>query len=212
MWEQYAETHKGVCLVFQRAELAELVGAQIEARAGRAVYGPVRYSKTGLLGTVATTLMPTESVTGETLASEHLARHAGSFFLLKLADWESEHEYRFVELTSGDEYAYVDFGETLKALILGEKLPSWQIYGAIEMCKPFGAELWQMGWQMNGPLPRKARLPDGSIVEPNGSIRSPADLSEVAPAHRRSEARAAACRADQLHMLHGRDAPTPRPN
>lgn len=175
MWEQYAETHRGVCLVFKRAELAELVERQIETRAGRSIAGPVRYSTTGLQGTAATTLMPTQGVTGENLASEHLARHAGSFFFLKLADWESEHEYRFVELTRGDEYTYVDFDNTLAAVILGEKFPAWQIYGAIEMCKPLGAKLWQMAWQMNRPLALLCRLPDGRIVEADGNIRPAAD-------------------------------------
>jgi hypothetical protein len=128
-----------------------------------------------LQGTAATTLMPAEGVTGEKLASDHLAKHAGSFFFLKLADWESEHEYRFVELTPGDEYTYANFGDTLAAVILGEKFPAWQIYSAIEMCRPLGAKLWQMAWQMNRPFPWRPRLPDGMIVEADGSIRPPAD-------------------------------------
>jgi Protein of unknown function (DUF2971) len=170
MWEQYAEKHQGVCLVFERAGLTALVEKQIDERGSRACAGPVRYSRTGLLGTGASTLMPTQGITGAQLAAEHLAQNVGPLFLLKLIDWQSEHEFRFVELADGNEYTYVDFGDTLRAVVLGDRFPGWQIYGAIEMCRPLDAELWQMAWELNRPLPLKPRLPDGRIVEPDGTV------------------------------------------
>jgi hypothetical protein len=162
MWEQYAEIHKGVCLVFKRAELTELARAQIEHRAGRVVDGPVCYSATGLMGTSARSLTPMRGVVPEEFAAQHLAEHAGSFFLLKLVDWESEHGYRFVELTPGNACTYVNFGESLKAVILGAEFPVWQISSAKEMCRPLGAQVWQMGWHDNRPIPELVLPPDES--------------------------------------------------
>ena len=58
MWEQYADGHRGVCLVFQRSELTSRVEEQIVARGGQVCSGPVEYSKTGLAGNAAETLRP----------------------------------------------------------------------------------------------------------------------------------------------------------
>jgi hypothetical protein len=175
MWEVYAEKHRGVCLVFRRERFEELAMAQIDARGGKAISGVVSYTKTGLGGTAAATLLPRVGVTSEQLAEDHLAKHARPLFLLKLDDWKSEHEYRFVELAPGGDYTYVGFEDSLAAVIVGKEFPAWQVYGAIEMCRPSSAQLWQMAWELNRPMPLHARLPDGGIVRPDGSIKPKSD-------------------------------------
>lgn len=177
MWEQYAEAHRGVCLVFQRDALTEVAERQIEERAGVSVAGPVRYTTTGLSRSGAATLMPTPGVDADQLVTEHLQRYRAAFFLEKLTDWESEHEFRFVELTAGEDFAFIEFGDALKGVILGAEFPGWQIYGALEMCRLAGAEIWQMAWELNRPFPLKPELPDGRIVEPDGPLRERQQLS-----------------------------------
>jgi hypothetical protein len=52
-----------------------------------------------------------------------LRANVDAFFFLKLTDWESEHEYRFAELTKDDEYSYVSIGDTLAAVVVGPEFP-----------------------------------------------------------------------------------------
>jgi hypothetical protein len=156
MWEQYAENHQGVCLLFHRERFQEVVLAQLRARAPGAVCGPVRYEKEGIAAEAAATMMLEPGVSAEGLADRHLGQHFNALFFLKLLDWESEHEFRFVEPSDDDDYSYVDYQDTLAAVMVGAEFPDWQVPAVLDACKRARVDARRVEWKfLNQPMPTK---------------------------------------------------------
>src|SRR5581483_6101293 len=71
MWEQYAENHTGVCLVFAKDAFKAVVLRQLQARSADARGSVVRYAKTGLAGSHASTTLLSPDVAGSDQARRH---------------------------------------------------------------------------------------------------------------------------------------------
>ncbi|MGI8407807.1 MAG: DUF2971 domain-containing protein [Actinomycetota bacterium] len=155
MWELYGEKHRGACLVFDRDELQdELNDGLREAGAGAVYHGPVRYTQTGLAGAHISFHLDSFKAKsfGEAIA-DFLERHHRDLFLLKTLDWESEHEYRYLAMSEGDDYLFARFGSSLKAVIVGEECPPWQWQGVLDLCDEVGASAYRLHWLHEGPYP-----------------------------------------------------------
>lgn len=85
---------------------------------------------------------------------KHVVKHLEDLLLLKTDDWRSEHEYRFVSLQKEPGYRFVPYADTLRAVIVGERFPSWQVAGADTACIHAGAELRRLDWRGGFPSPR----------------------------------------------------------
>ncbi len=143
----------GVCLLFHRKQFEELVLRQLRERSPSARAGPVRYTKAGFFADAAGLLhIDRELATADELAQQHLERNFESFFPLKLADWESEHEYRFIEPSDDTDYSYVDIGDTLAAVMVGTDFPPWQMPSLLAACKAAGADVRKLSWDYNAPF------------------------------------------------------------
>ncbi len=151
MWEQYAENHCGVCLVFELADLRSQIEVEA-ARFRRAIFGLVTYSDSPLDGhETARSLDPTDLVVAgdgdyKRGLEGHIDENARELFFRKLTDWSTESEYRFIVTDSGSGEIALDFGRSLRAVILGERFPSWQIPAAAAMCRAHGIDLRQIRW------------------------------------------------------------------
>ena len=102
MWEQYADDRSGVCLVFDRALLHAAVTAHVHAEGLPLYCGEVRYTPAGIAGERDAMWLRLDETRRLGLAEAlraHADRHYTALFLTKLADWEAEHEYRYVVLT-----------------------------------------------------------------------------------------------------------------
>jgi hypothetical protein len=119
MWERYAERHHGVCLMFHRDHLTTAIVAELQGRSPDAWEVPVTYTQRGIVGDAAATMLPEPNKTPGEVMQAHVHQHLRAIFFTKLTDWESEHEYRFVESSLDEEYTYVEIGQTLAGVILG---------------------------------------------------------------------------------------------
>jgi|SRR5215218_5669425 len=166
MWEQYAENHAGVCLVFDREELLETLGRNL-AKNGSYEHGPVKYTIAGFADSDAARIS-LEHFRKDSLEEDiglHVQRHHRDFFFLKTADWESESEYRFVwERAATSSFGrllplahYVSYGNALRLLVVGEGFPDWQIPGAQDAARHVNVELRRMTWELDHPFPAKPR-------------------------------------------------------
>ena len=81
---------------------------------------------------------------------KHLHSHARELFFRKLEDWITEREYRYVVLDTDPIELHIAYGHALRAVIVGEQFPEWQIPGAARACSVAEAELRQIQW---GALP-----------------------------------------------------------
>jgi hypothetical protein len=154
MWEQYAERHQGVCLLFRRDAFHDVALGQLRQRSPQSCAGEVRYTQSGILEEDAYMMVVHRGSNADELAREHLRTHIDAFFFRKLQDRESEHEYRFVEPSGDENYSFVHVGDTLAAAIVGAEFPAWQVPAAIEACRAAGADAFQLEWDtLNTPIP-----------------------------------------------------------
>jgi hypothetical protein len=155
MWEQYGDEHRGVCLVFDQESLKATLLQELH-KLGVNYDGPVRYEPAGFYGSAAQHVMDS-GIFDESTRAESVARHIETywedFFLLKALDWATEYEYRFVLLQPDETYAFVRYGNALKAVVVGELFPGWQLPAAAEVCSAGGVELKRMRWDMGMPYP-----------------------------------------------------------
>jgi hypothetical protein len=155
MWEQYAENHLGVCLVFEREPLTDQLMTVLPAF-GDTRAGDVRYSDRPLRGSENARVLHAVKLRElgdgdiERGLHSHIGRYAEELFFRKLEDWSTEAELRFVLLDQDKVDVHVPYGDTLRAVIVGERFPRWQLDGAAKVCEAHHLEFRQMQW---GPSP-----------------------------------------------------------
>lgn len=163
MWEQYAENHEGVCLVFAKERFEERVLAQLKTRSPDAVAGPVGYTPTGLYGDGAASFTLQPGQDANQLVEAHIRQHGRSLWFTKLQDWESEHEYRFVEPSATDDFSYVEFEDSLLGLVVGHAFPEWQVASLRSICDSADVGVAQVAWEhWNQPMLLKIHKDDPS--------------------------------------------------
>lgn len=158
LWEQYAENHAGVCLIYDKSLLTfafeyELTEGVLWRRHGRVSYDRWKQHGRGLDNAIyryEDPLFLTRSMHEgvlEALAG-HLEEHADDLLFTKLPDWSTEHEYRYVLLDEGTEDRFLKVG--LVAIVLGHRFPAVALHCAREAAERVGCSLFQMKW---GPEP-----------------------------------------------------------
>lgn len=132
MWHQYADAHRGVCLVFERERFVGVTRAGLNAL-GSYQSGEVIYTAAGIAGSRARTLVAVLDGDGDRASAESIAQfvteNEQDLFFLKTDDWSSEHGFRLLLDVASDEYAFVGYADTLAVVMLGERFPEWQIPG-----------------------------------------------------------------------------------
>jgi hypothetical protein len=200
MWEQYAENHAGVCLLFDQRKLIQAVKTHLP---NTTESGPVRYQRGGFDSAEARNI-PDLGVKGfhdrlyaavsegNTAQRKHIeeemraripsyipdamrtvgglellelftataieqfqSQHVDDLLLLKDVAYQAENEYRFVHCapTSDEQYVYLPFEDSLRALIVGKTFSFSELGEARARC-PAGVEFLQMNWDSGWPEPR----------------------------------------------------------
>lgn len=123
MWDQYAQGHSGLCLIFDRNKLSGQVRKSLDA--GMLWEQPVYYSDTphGDVSAQELDYPEIERVGVETFVEEHIKRHWETLFFMKTRDWESECEYRWVYRDSSPAPVFVSIEESLAGIVVGASFP-----------------------------------------------------------------------------------------
>lgn len=153
LWEHYADAHRGVCLVFNRALLEEAL--QDSLGKDRVSFGEVEYTPSGIAESAATFITDQrlmDAATRKQAVADYLMSHRQDFLFLKTDDWATEHGFRAVLVESDDEYAFADYSRSLAFVVLGEKFPEWQVTGARELCDKAGLVLSRVKWSNGYPF------------------------------------------------------------
>jgi hypothetical protein len=160
MWEQYASNHAGVCIAFDRERATNELLARLSER-GSTGSGEVEYSPRGFGDTDASTVSLADFREEDDFyddVARFVVDHEQELFFRKTLDWQSEHEFRITltaDLGSDTEYVSVPYGgaESIGAVILGERFPTWQIPAAKWVCERCGVRLLQLQWLGGQPEP-----------------------------------------------------------
>ena len=87
----------------------------------------------------------------EVYVKEHLSEYYDIFFFDKLDDWKDEWEYRWLLISNNSGYEYVNYDDSLKAVILGIDFPLENEIFILEYCKKLGIPAFRMNWQNGRP-------------------------------------------------------------
>lgn len=186
MWEQYADEHRGVCLLFDAERLTRAMRTAFSEHRIQSWFGEVVYTEAGIAGSKLRDLSDprifdagqrTDAVT------QFIEGNTDDIFFLKTDDFKTEHEYRIV-IMAGDqsvaaasgsrvsfdgEFACVDYGDAFVAAFVGERFPNWQLLGANRVCERANALLGKVGWENRRPIafpPILDHRGDGSPILP----------------------------------------------
>lgn len=154
MWAQYAETHTGICLVFDRAKLSRQVAlACVNAFAllqGKVAYQD-RHIAPDLLGHYEINLDRLTRLGFERYWQEHATQYCGRLFFEKNADWRDEWEYRFVAFFPDTPEIYVDMADALVGVIFGTEAKPEDEDEIIKVLWPTKVRLMGLKWENATP-------------------------------------------------------------
>ena len=156
LWEQYAQSHRGVCLCFNRETLIESLCGQLGTPERPLTHGAVEYRDDRLGQELFVDLTPDLGV--DELVEANLDRYFDALFLTKLRDWETENEYRFVVRTDKQGYEFASIETSLRAVCLGGEVARTYVPSFTALCEGRGWEVLQMRWE-NG-YPRIRTIPN----------------------------------------------------
>jgi Protein of unknown function (DUF2971) len=169
MWEQYGDNHRGACLLFDPIRLERAICEQWPDERSRRL-GNVEYKREGSAEVYKRAVNADELISAgdpAQAAANYIADNRDAHFFLKSDDFATEYEYRVVLAagTEPDEYAWIDYGDSLVGVLLGERVPEWQRPGAFEACSKLGVKLGRMEWVTGRPHVIRGDVP---IKPPNG--------------------------------------------
>lgn len=155
MWEQYGGKHTGICLAFDAGLMTRDFWEELQ-RHGSPACGPVEYTPGGFATSEARWLDGdglTESNMLPALTA-HIVRHHHAFWFLKLCDWETEFEYRFVLFSPDANHKDpidLPFGKALRGLVLGERFDSTVLPAARRLAQRYDVPLTRLHWRTGRP-------------------------------------------------------------
>ena len=160
MWDRYADSHKGGCLVFNSSTLMEQFDTfQLGVGCIR-TWGRVEYVDEPISIELEADVRSDEHLI-ELLDETTSGRYKVSdLYMKKLKDWESEREFRTVEViwnvpqAEVDEPLYMPIGTSLRAVIIGESFSQVDLDRLREKLgsHPGAPELLRCTWHAGVPF------------------------------------------------------------
>jgi len=155
MWVQYAENHTGVCLVFDKERLNEILNKKF----GHQYYifsRDVDYVDRGVVpnlseGDYTINIDSLERMGLKEYSKAHLRTFYKRFFFEKLKDWRDENEYRWVLYTDVIDDLYIDIGEALRGVVFGENTDLRKIDKIMNMTEELDIEYTRITWKNCSP-------------------------------------------------------------
>lgn len=151
MWSQYAESHCGLCLVFDKKKLLSSFKNQnkyfkdcnVNKYAKNIVYD------NDLLGFFA--LSNLKEITQAESAYEFVSNNIDKYAFTKLKDYRDEQEYRFIVVPENiiENDVYIEYSKSLVGIILGYKFPDVYKINIKKYSEENDCILYSMSW-ING--------------------------------------------------------------
>lgn len=152
LWSHYADNHKGLCLIFDKAKLIESLNINFGGKEKYKVYNDNLVNYVALENHIEKLGINYEDIETYGLTKvldEFTNRNIKDLLFTKTIDWEVENEFRIMVCDySNKEYLYLPVNESLCAIVMGAKLPS-VYWGSIGQ---FGIPYAQLEWKNGLPF------------------------------------------------------------
>jgi hypothetical protein len=155
MWAQYAENHAGVCLIFDRQRLSDLIDLQLGS-ACLILKGAVQYVDRGIMRKLdeqeyMINIDLLESLGPEKYVRAHLLTHYKVLFFEKMSDWKDESEYRWVVFSDAKADVYVNYDDALVGIMFGENTEVLMIQQIMDLTEAWGLRYMGLKWKNCSP-------------------------------------------------------------
>lgn len=155
MWAQYAEKHKGVCLVFDRKKLTKMISTQLSDSC-LITSGPVEYINRRVIRNFEDqpyliNIDFLESVGGEVYANSHLRTHFKRLFFEKMTDWRDETEWRWVMFSESGDELYVNYKDSLVGIMFGENTEELIVQETMDLTDSWDLKYMGLKWKNCSP-------------------------------------------------------------
>jgi hypothetical protein len=129
MWAQYADGHRGACLVFRKHDLDQAIRSYAGRDGLKVFCGPVSYHNVPVVGSMGPGAFSfsIDNVRRDGVrhtAERHIGRYLSELYLTKNRDWEAEREFRWLLRGAPEKEVLVEFGNSLVGIAIGELFPS----------------------------------------------------------------------------------------
>lgn len=154
MWAQYADNHRGFCLVFDKQVLLKKISEQLQDI--DILQGPVSYIDRSWLNRLDPHAFRVEydqlvEIGIEAYCLLHMRRHAKELYFDKLRDWRDECEWRVVVLDPNKAPPLIRFEEALVGVIHGDGTSEGHSMAAISLTPEWSIEHTGLRWQNHCP-------------------------------------------------------------
>lgn len=153
MWSQYANNHSGVCLVFNKNKLNNIINDYSQKDIFKFVHGPVKYVNRSIVPDLINeqqyviNLDHLENVGRKQYVDDHLHKYFERLFFEKLEDWSNESEYRYVIFSNSKEELYFNFKDALSGIIFGDSISEENILKILNLTKKMNLDYWKLKWK-----------------------------------------------------------------
>lgn len=162
MWAHYGSNHTGVCLIFDRARLDELVLPALES-IGEPFSGSVTYMDAGIPNEATHLDLNDVNARGiEPVLDDLVASYARELFFTKSCDWATEREFRYMVRSRTPGPAFVSVKGALRALCQGSDVHRGSEPKLHRLCAEHDLDLLKMEW--NNGEPWILRRPSPGII------------------------------------------------
>jgi hypothetical protein len=151
LWEQYAESHSGLCLCLDRDILIQEATHSIRHH-GRLDHGEVAYVDGELAREAREILMRDARARADAeVLSGHLKTYSRELFFTKLTDWATEMEYRLVLPTDHEQPVRIPIRNALRAVVLGERVSDVYLPAVLKACEEKPVPIYKLRWTYGRP-------------------------------------------------------------
>jgi len=144
MWSQYANQHRGVCLVFDKEILLEECQDTYKSNI---IFDSIKYQDEYELENDPFSVSydsSTESI--QEFVRNHLDKNKQNLFYMKKEDWKDENEFRIALIDNDTEFKYLSCKNSLVGIVLGDKFPM----AYLECFKPYiNVEIGKINWSIS---------------------------------------------------------------
>lgn len=168
MWHHYADEYNGVCLMFNKQKLIKIFKDQLEEK--HLFHGAVTYTNEGILPKlngdpfVIDLLLASDSESYFSAIHRHFNIWYKQLYLQKLLDWSNEDEYRWVYLDNNPDPRYLEYGDALEAIAVGDAVDNDKYQAFRSHCKANSADIGQVTWRNGFPT-----IINSATPRPNGT-------------------------------------------
>lgn len=124
MWSQYADGHKGVCLTFYKSKIDSIISETFNY-GSRLFKGEIKYGD--FFNEISNAYEISELEIKEKgikeFIKDHVKKYRSMFFFRKLTDYKDELEYRYVIYNENKGIEYINIGNALCGIIVGDRFP-----------------------------------------------------------------------------------------